>query len=43
MNPFHLTEAEIKSVTVKDLNTIVALLEKAFAVEKEMDRELNER
>lgn len=41
MNPFRLTEFEIKPAT--DLNTIVALLERAFAVEKEMDRELNER
>lgn len=41
LNPFRLTEAEIKSIT--DLNTIVRLLEKALAVEKEMDRKLNER
>ena len=40
MNPFRLTEFEIKSAT--DRNTIVAFLEKALAVEKEMDRELTE-
>ena len=38
--PFHLTESEIKTVT--DLTTIVALLEKALAVGKEIDRELKE-
>lgn len=43
MNPFRLTEAETKSVTVEGLCAIVALPDKALAFEKEMDRELNEQ